>query len=102
MGFTQTIDLKNTSAYLEVLKAYKELCKKVNSLDSCESKPISFIFSQGVASSTWTIVHNLNFFPNVTIVDSAGDEVIGDIHYSNINTIIVHFSGAFSGKAYLS
>lgn len=61
-----------------------------------------FIHTQILASITWNIVHNLNKYPSVTIVDSANDVVIGDISYVDENNLIVSFSGAFSGKAYLS
>lgn len=57
---------------------------------------------QGVANTTWTITHALPYYPNVTVVDSAGTKVEGDIQYVNSTTIQLTFSGAFSGKAYLS
>ena len=62
----------------------------------------SYVHTQGVATLIWTINHNLNYYPNVSIVDSSGSVVIGDIVYINTNTIIASFSGAFSGLAYLS
>ena len=58
--------------------------------------------TQGVASDTWVINHNLNYYPNISIVDSGGTVVIGNITYTNANRITVTFSGAFSGSAYLS
>jgi hypothetical protein len=63
---------------------------------------ISYVHNQGTASATWTINHNLNFYPNVTIQDSGGTIVEGEIAYTTRNTIIATFSAAFSGKAYLS
>lgn len=63
---------------------------------------ISYVHTQTVASSTWTIVHGLQFIPNVTIVDSAGSVVEGDYSYPDENTIIATFLGGFTGKAYLS
>ena len=62
----------------------------------------SFVFEQGLASDTWSIVHNLNRYPSVTIVDSANTEVEGDIQYIDKNNIIIKFSGPFSGKAFLN
>jgi hypothetical protein len=62
----------------------------------------SYVHTQGTASSTWTINHNLGFFPNVEIVDSAGTSVIGSYQFTNVNTVIATFTGAFAGKAYLS
>lgn len=57
---------------------------------------------QDVASSTWTINHNLEYHPNIEVVDSAGTAVIGNYQYVNVNTIIATFASPFAGKAYLS
>lgn len=57
---------------------------------------------QNVASDIWTIVHPLGKYPSVTIVDSAGDEVEGAVNYLGLTTIVVSFSAAFSGSAYLN
>jgi hypothetical protein len=63
---------------------------------------IAFTYSQQLASATWTIKHNLNFYPNVTVVDSAGTICEGEINYVDQNNIILTFQSAFSGNAYLS
>ena len=60
-----------------------------------------FSFYQATASATWTIVHNLNRRPVVDIVDSAGTVCEGDNAYPDLNTVVVSFSVAFSGYAYL-
>lgn len=57
---------------------------------------------QGAASATWVINHNLNRYPNVTVISSTGDEVIGDLTYDSLNQVTIRFIGAFSGKATLS
>lgn len=62
----------------------------------------NLIYIQSVASATWNIIHNLNKMPSVTIVDSAGNVVIGEIKYIDTNELTVAFSGAFSGKAFLN
>lgn len=58
--------------------------------------------TQGLASATWTITHNLNKFPSVTIVDSEEEQVFGVVDYQSANTIVLTFSAAISGKAYLN
>jgi hypothetical protein len=63
---------------------------------------VSHAHTQGVASNSWAITHNLSFYPNVTVQDSAGNIVEGEITYTNANSLTVSFSSAFSGKAYLS
>ncbi len=61
-----------------------------------------FEFTQATASDTWTIAHNLGVYPNVTVVDSSGREVEGDVQYIDMNNIQILFSAAFAGQAYLS
>lgn len=63
---------------------------------------VAYIHTQGVASNTWTINHDLNFYPNVTIQDSGGSIVEGEIVYTNLNSLTVNFQASFSGTAYLS
>lgn len=48
------------------------------------------------------ITHNLGFYPNATIKDSAGDLVETGIDYINTNTIKLTMAQPFSGTAYLS
>lgn len=62
----------------------------------------NFIFTQSSSSDTWTINHTLNKFPSVSVVDSAGSVVIGEITYNSTSQITLTFSASFSGKAYLN
>ena len=61
-----------------------------------------FVHTQAVAAAVWTITHNLNRHPSVTVIDSAGDLVFGDVHYVNTNQITVTHGGATGGVAYLN
>ena len=68
---------------------------------------ITFTHNQNTTSNTWTITHNLNRFPSVTVVDSGNTVVEGTVVYnSNKQLTITFFSAgsplAFSGKAYLN
>jgi hypothetical protein len=60
------------------------------------------IFTQGSASSTWNITHALGGRPSVTVVDSAGTVVYGEVRYNSNTSITVTFSSPFSGFAYLT
>jgi hypothetical protein len=62
----------------------------------------TYIHTQGVAASTWTINHNLNKYPSVTVVDSAENEIIASVKYQDANTCIIEMSSPFKGKAYLN
>lgn len=59
-------------------------------------------WTQGVAASTWNVTHSLGYYPNVTVVDSAGTTVEGDVSYPSLTQVTLTFNGAFSGVAYLS
>jgi len=61
-----------------------------------------FVHNQPSASQTWSITHNMKFFPNVSIVDTALSKVIGEVVYTSENALTVTFSQSFAGKAYLS
>jgi hypothetical protein len=61
-----------------------------------ESGDANFTQSFTSAASV-TVNHNLGKYPAVTVMDSAGDEVEGDIDYVSINTIRLNFSAPFSG-----
>jgi hypothetical protein len=62
----------------------------------------NYTHNQISSSPTWTITHNLGFFPAVSVVDSGGNHVIGDVTYVSQNVVTVSFNSSFGGKAYLS
>lgn len=49
-------------------------------------------------SSVVPVNHNLNKYPAVSVIDSAGDEVIGEVYYMNTTQLIVRFVNPFSGR----
>ena len=65
-------------------------------------KNATYVHTQGTAASSWSITHNLGYYPNVTVVDSTETLVVGDVTYTSANALTVNFNGAFKGKAYLS
>lgn len=60
----------------------------------------TYIHNQNSAAETWTVTHNLNKYPAVSVVDSAGSVVVGNVDYINMNSLTLTFTSAFSGKAY--
>ena len=65
-----------------------------------ESESISRSFTN---LSTWTIQHNLNKYPSsVYTRDNSNDTIIGDVEYTDLDTITIQFSEAVSGTAYLT
>ena len=57
---------------------------------------------QAQAAKVWTVAHNLGKRPAVTVVDSAGTVVIGEVDYLDDNTVRLTFCAAFSGTAYFA
>ena len=56
-------------------------------------------FSAGAAQ---TITHNLGKFPSVTVVDSNGKQVIGEVQHTSVNALTVTFQNAFAAKVYVN
>lgn len=57
-------------------------------------------FSLDFNASSVVVNHNLNKRPSVTVINSAGDEVEGDIVYNSLNQLTLTFSGSFVGTVY--
>lgn len=49
-------------------------------------------------TSTVTVNHNLNKYPSVTVLDSTGGEVEGDVNYVSLTQLLIQFAAPFSGK----
>ena len=62
----------------------------------------TYVHDQTTPVNPWVITHNLNRYPSVTVIDSGGSVVEGDLVYTSANLVTITFSGAFSGKAYLN
>ena len=84
--------LENESNYLISLLQY----------DYLAATDKHFEFTQASPSITWTVNHDLNKFPSVTVVDSAGTQVFGDVDHTDNDNLTITFINQFSGKAYLN
>ena len=61
-----------------------------------------FIFTQAVPSIEWTVQHNMDKFPSVSVVNTNNILMYGNTTYVDANNLIINFSAGFSGKAYLN
>ena len=52
------------------------------------------------AAQTWIIPHMLGRYPNITLVDSLGREIEGDVTYLDPNTARADFAQAVGGSAF--
>tara|TARA_R110000824_G_scaffold64951_2_gene169572 strand:+ start:2811 stop:3173 length:363 start_codon:yes stop_codon:yes gene_type:complete len=67
----------------------------------------TFIYTKANAADTWVITHNLNLYPSVTVVDTGGSVIRGEIVFNTINKLTITFfsngsASAIDGKAYLN
>ena len=56
----------------------------------------------GISIRTIHINHNLNKFPSVVVIDSAGSQAIGAVTHNSKNQLTLSFSASFSGVAHLN
>lgn len=63
---------------------------------------LNYTHIQGVADTIWNINHNLGKYPSVTVLDSALNEVVGDVQNIDTNNLRLTFSAIFSGTATLN
>jgi hypothetical protein len=88
-----------------VFKKNEEYFLSLLQLNSIGPTPVSdknFVYVQGTSSAVWVVNHNLNKYCSVSVVDTAGTEVIGTVDYNSLNTITITFSAPFSGEAYFN
>lgn len=62
----------------------------------------TFTFDMPTEQTDWTINHNLDKYPSVTVVDTAGTVVEVEVKYINSNTVVLHADVPFAGTAYLN
>lgn len=118
---TPRIDPKDIEKYIEEHNLSEEAHPYIRGLISQESETreladnnlqtqineirtlaVGYVHEQGVASAVWTVQHNLNKYPSVTVVDSAENEIIAEVEYLNKNSVQITMTGASKGRAYLN
>lgn len=62
---------------------------------------VFYVHTQAVASATWTINHNLGGEPTAVVLDSAGTQCEGTFSYPSKNQMVITFTSAFTGTAYI-
>lgn len=65
------------------------------------SAQVFYTHVQSSASAVWTINHNLNGEPTAVVLDSAGTQCEGTFSYPSKNQMIITFTAAFAGTAYV-
>ena len=75
---------------------------EIYSLKALSNVNKTFEFVQQVVSKTWSIEHNMNKYPSVSIVDAGGNVLYTEVEYIDKNNLEVRFVASTSGKAYLN
>jgi prophage tail gpP-like protein len=78
------------------------LIEQLEELHARIDKLETYTHYQASASTVWDIVHNLGRHPSVSVVDSGGTVVFGEVQYLTSDTLRVVFTAGFAGKAYLN
>ena len=68
---------------------------------SGDTAAIFYTHTQSTASAVWTINHNLGGEPTAVVLDSAGTQCEGTFSYPSKNQMVITFTSAFTGTAYV-
>lgn len=64
---------------------------------------VAYSHLQEVASTTWTITHNLGYYPGgIVVQDSDGNVIESDISYIDLNTVQLTHAAPIGGSAKVS
>mgnify|MGYP003387066120 CR=1 FL=1 len=98
------------SIIIETLSQPQVVIREIGSLVTVSSVGVqgppgpagsNYSHQQPVASSTWTINHNLGFKPSVTVLSSGGQEIETEVLHTSVNQCLVYFIVATAGSARL-
>ena len=62
---------------------------------------IFYTHTQATPAAVWTINHNLGGKPTAVVLDSAGTQCEGTFSYPSNDQMIITFTSAFTGAAYI-
>lgn len=93
-----TIEQRSTTVALDVLDQRVDLTTTAGAIGG----NVSYVHHQDLPASTWAVIHNLGRHPSVTVVDTGGTVVHGQVTYVDAMSVSITFAGAFSGRAYLN
>jgi hypothetical protein len=62
----------------------------------------TYTHTQAIPLAIWTAAHNLGRYPSVSVVDTLGRQVFGDVTWVDENIVQITHGGAIAGKAYFN
>lgn len=102
---TWTTDTNFYRAVVQFISGYGALTHEETvgfAVESRQSGDKHYTHVQQTAAAVWTITHNLGKRPSISVIDSAGSSVVGEIAHISTNELTITFSSAFKGTAYLN
>ena len=66
------------------------------------SSKAKFIFDMGIAQTEWIVVHGLNDYPSVVVVDSGGNTIEVSVEYLDANRCKVTMNSPCKGTIYFN
>lgn len=99
---TPTATTPTSGDYSDRIATTKYVTDEINAAVVSAGNDARFVYQQMTSQSQWDITHNLNKKPAVTVVDSAGTMVFGEVLYIDNYNVQLNFSAPFSGYAYLN
>tara|TARA_B100000768_G_scaffold138900_1_gene130152 strand:+ start:668 stop:1276 length:609 start_codon:yes stop_codon:yes gene_type:complete len=81
---------------------------RFNDSPSCNVVPSTitgdkhFTYTQSLPATSWSISHNLDKMVSVSVQDTSGNTVHGEVAYTSTDTITITFINAVAGVAYLN
>lgn len=97
LALNDLTDVNSSSAADQDVLMYED------STDTWKNQRIRYRHDQPIPSSEWTVDHALKTKPAaISVFDTSGAMVYGDVNHVNENRVVLSFSAAFAGVAYLT
>lgn len=58
----------------------------------------TYTHTQILPDISWVVIHDLNKYPNVTILDSNNKKIDAEVKYIDLNNLMINFEEALTGK----
>ncbi|MEG0642140.1 MAG: siphovirus ReqiPepy6 Gp37-like family protein [Clostridium sp.] len=97
-----TIEITTGTVEANVIKQINNDISSIQVESGSSARDRSYLFTQVAPKQLWKVSHGLGKYPSVSIVDSGGTVVIGNINYCDNNNVEISFTAPFAGNAYFN
>jgi hypothetical protein len=71
-------------------------------LYTADATNAAYVHTQGSASATWTVAHNLHHNPHVSVTTAGGEQVMADVNHTSVDVTVITFAAPLAGYARFS